>query len=199
MLTVYGKKYRLCDGATRRDFLRIGSLAIGGMTLPQLLSAEAQAGVGKSHKAIIMIYMAGAPPHQDMYDLKMDAPAEIRGPFQPIETSVLRHSGFVSTFRGWPRSCISACRLRSVYGSPNGAHDSYICYTGRAKRNEPTGGWPSAGSMVSKLKGPAVQSRAAVHRFGSRRRAPAVRVSPALPGFLGVSHAAFRPSGPAQN
>lgn len=54
---------------------------MGGLALPQLLEAEARAGVGKSHKAVIMIYLVGAPPHQDMFDLKMDAPREIRGEF----------------------------------------------------------------------------------------------------------------------
>ena len=73
--------YRLCDGLTRRDVLRVGALGFAGLSLPQLLAAEARAGIRNSHKAIIMVYMAGAPPHQDMYDLKMDAPTEIRGPF----------------------------------------------------------------------------------------------------------------------
>jgi len=69
--------------------LQLGALGIGGLTLPQLLQAEAQAGVaGKSHKAVIMIYMCGAPSHQDTFDLKMDAPAEIRGEFKPIDTAV---------------------------------------------------------------------------------------------------------------
>ncbi|MFP6751203.1 MAG: DUF1501 domain-containing protein, partial [Pirellulaceae bacterium] len=88
MLNILGSKIDLCDGLSRRNFLQIGSLAMGGLTLPKLLDAEAQAGIRNSRKAVIMIYMVGAPPHQDMYDLKMDAPAEIRGEFQPIETSV---------------------------------------------------------------------------------------------------------------
>jgi len=88
MLSIPGNKYRLCDGVTRRDVLKIGALAMGGLTLPDLLRAEASAGIRGSHKAIIMVYMCGAPSHQDMYDLKMDAPAEIRGEFQPIATNV---------------------------------------------------------------------------------------------------------------
>ncbi len=83
MLTLLGNKHRLCDKVSRRDALRIGALGVGGLTLADLLRADAQSGQSNSHKAVIMIYMCGAPSHQDMYDLKMDAPAEIRGEFRP--------------------------------------------------------------------------------------------------------------------
>src|SRR5437879_11039782 len=79
---------RLCDGIRRRDFLRVGSLALGGLTLRQLLEAEARAGTKNSHKAVIMIYLVGGPPHQDMWDLKPDAPSEIAGPMRPTATCV---------------------------------------------------------------------------------------------------------------
>src|SRR5438093_275756 len=82
-----------CDGVSRRSFLRIGGLALGGLTLPRLLAAQAQSprparSGGLGHKAVIMVYMPGGPPHQDMYDLKTDAPSEIRGEFRPIRTNV---------------------------------------------------------------------------------------------------------------
>ena len=88
MLTIYGQRHRFCDGISRRNFLKIGALGLGGLALPQLLQAETQAGIRKSHKAIIMIYLPGGPPHQDMFDLKLDAPSEIRGEFKPIKTNV---------------------------------------------------------------------------------------------------------------
>jgi len=57
--------------------------------LPQLLQAEAQnVGKARPHKALINIFLAGGPPHQDMFDLKMNAPSEIRGEFKPIATNV---------------------------------------------------------------------------------------------------------------
>ena len=84
MLTIYGNKSRFCDGVSRRNFLKIGSLVMGGLTLPQLLRAEAQSGIRKSHKAVIMIFLPGGPSHQDMFDLKLDAPSEIRGEFNSI-------------------------------------------------------------------------------------------------------------------
>src|SRR5580704_4750382 len=93
MLTILGDKprgqtSRFCDGLRRREFLKIGGLALGGLSLPQLLRAETAAGVNTSHKGIIMIFLPGGPPHQDMWDIKTDAPTEIRGEFQPIDTSV---------------------------------------------------------------------------------------------------------------
>ena len=197
MLTIYGSandKPSLCDGVSRRNFLKIGALGMGGLTLPELLRAEAQAGVGSSHKAVIMIYMVGAPPHQDMYDLKMNAPSEIRGSFRPIKTNVPG----IEICEHLPRLARIMDKLvplRTVYGSPDGAHDSYICYTGRAKRNEPPGGWPSVGSNVSKLQGPTEPAVPAFVGLAPDAGHPPYG-SPGLPGFLGPAHAAFRPSGP---
>src|SRR3954449_8363511 len=88
MLNILGESNRFCDGVSRRNFLRIGALGLGGLALPQLLQAEAKSGVRKSHKAVIMIFLPGGPAHQDIFDLKMDAPSEIRGEFSPIKTNV---------------------------------------------------------------------------------------------------------------
>ena len=103
MLSILGQRpSSFCDGHSRRHFLRIGGLALGGMSLPQILKAEeassAPSGKKLPHKAVIMIYLSGGPSHQDMYDLKMDAPLEIRG---SIRTCLgLR---FVNTCLGWLR------------------------------------------------------------------------------------------------
>src|SRR4030095_15545421 len=88
MLSLFGSQHRFCDGVSRRSFLQIGGLAMGGLTLSQLLAAEAQAGKGRSHKAVIMVFLSGGPPNQSMFARKMDAPAEIRGEFAPISTSI---------------------------------------------------------------------------------------------------------------
>ncbi|MHC5544818.1 DUF1501 domain-containing protein, partial [Singulisphaera rosea] len=89
MLTIQGRSHGgFCDGISRRDFLKIGGLALGGMSLPQVLAAQDSSGMGLSHKAVIMVFLAGGPPHQDMFDLKPDAPAEIRGEFRSIPTNV---------------------------------------------------------------------------------------------------------------
>src|SRR5947208_1537397 len=91
MLTIQGTQHsRFCDGVSRRGFLRIGSLALGaagGFNLRDLFAAD-QSKLTKSRKSVINIFLPGGPPHQDMWDLKIDAPSEIRGEFRPIKTSV---------------------------------------------------------------------------------------------------------------
>src|SRR5260370_28096646 len=90
MLTIGGEKQKaLCDGIARRDFLRVGALGLAGLSLADLLrhrAAGAEA-AQSSHRAVIMIYLCGAPSHQDTYDLKPDAPAAYRGEFQPLFTN----------------------------------------------------------------------------------------------------------------
>ncbi|OAI54951.1 hypothetical protein AYO44_13930 [Planctomycetaceae bacterium SCGC AG-212-F19] len=91
MLTIWGtKRASLCDGISRRDFLRIGALGLGGLTLADLLRLKARGATnpGTSPKAVIMVYLNGGPSHIDMYDLKPDAPREYRGEFQPIRTNL---------------------------------------------------------------------------------------------------------------
>ena len=196
MLPVFGPSVRLCQGKTRREAMRIGALGLGGLTLPNLLRAEQASGVGSNVKSVIMIYLVGAPPHQDMYDLKMDAPSEIRGEFQPIPTNVLGIE-ICEHLPGLAKVMDKCVPLRSVYGSPSGAHDSFICYTGRTTQKQPAGGWPAIGSVVSKIQGPVNPSVPPFVGLAPDAGHPPYG-SPGLPGFLGVGHAAFRPSGPAR-
>ena len=93
MLEIVGNGSRLCDRTSRREILRIGSLAPLGLSLPSLLAAgdtlttSSASGFG-SAKRCLMLFMWGGPAHQDMWDLKPDAPENIRGEFRPIETAV---------------------------------------------------------------------------------------------------------------
>ncbi len=192
MLTIPGSEYRLCDGVTRRNFLQVGALGVGGLTLGNLLRSEAQAGVGKSNKSAIMIFLPGGPPHQDMWDLKMDAPREIRGEFNPISTNV----DGIQICEEFPRMAKMADKfafIRSMVGA-RGGHDAKQCLYPRASRTGvPQGGWPSFGATVSKLMGakhngsPAyagLQPQCGHRPWGD----------PGEPGFLGASHAAFKPT-----
>src|SRR4051812_26990826 len=87
---------RLCEGVTRREWLRVGGLSSVGLMLPQLLSARSSAAerpaATECHhgraKSCIVCFLFGAPAHQDIWDLKPEASDDIRGPFQPISTSV---------------------------------------------------------------------------------------------------------------
>jgi len=192
MLTIPGQPIRLCDGLTRRDFLTIGSLAMGGLTLPQLLRAEQETGRG-SDKAVIMIYLTGGPPHQDMVDLKPNAPEEIRGEFQPIATNVpgIQISELMPRVAGMMDKFAI---IRTLVGS-EGRHSSFQCTTGRRFANQPLGGWPEIGSVLSSLRGPV-----------DRSVPPAIDLSMHMehlpynlpgPGYLGREHAPFKPSGEA--
>ncbi len=101
MLRVLGSPRRLCDRTTRRDLLTAGAIGLfGGMTLPNLVAAEELARAGRRERAeregwvrpgkarsVILLYLMGGPPHQDMFDMKPEAPAEFRGEFKPMRTS----------------------------------------------------------------------------------------------------------------
>jgi hypothetical protein len=89
MLTMLGSRRRCCDGITRRETLRAGALsALGGLGLPQLLQAKADGHtVSGQAKSVIVLYLLGGAPTQDMYDLKPEAPKEVGGEFRPIPTS----------------------------------------------------------------------------------------------------------------
>ncbi|MGI6457920.1 MAG: DUF1501 domain-containing protein [bacterium] len=98
MLSIPGHPTRLCDGWSRREFLRIGGSAIMGISLPQILALEAKAkaegiapsshsGFGKA-KSVIWLFLQGGPSHIDIWDPKPDAPSNIRGEFNPIRSNV---------------------------------------------------------------------------------------------------------------
>jgi hypothetical protein len=91
MLTFFtGDRARYCDGMSRRSFLKAGSLGLGGLALSDLLRLKAQGAVSPEGRAksVIMIVLGGGPSHVDTYDMKPNAPAEIRGEFRPIRTNV---------------------------------------------------------------------------------------------------------------
>ncbi|MBX3437555.1 MAG: DUF1501 domain-containing protein, partial [Planctomycetaceae bacterium] len=91
MLTFTGRgEAHTCDGVTRRDFLQVGALGGIGLTLPSYLAAKEAGAIRPGHdeRACIMIFNLGAPSHIDLWDMKPQAAAEVRGPFQPVETNV---------------------------------------------------------------------------------------------------------------
>jgi len=150
MLTVHGPGRRYCDGLSRRGFLTAGALGVGGLTLPGLLRAEAKAGT-RSHKSVIMVYLSGGLAHQDTFDLKPNAPAELRGEFKPIGTNVAG----VQVCELLPR--LSRCMdklvvVRSLVGQRD-EHSSWQSYTGTtmdvAKREQK----PHFGSVVARVQG----------------------------------------------
>jgi len=155
MLELTGKaKVQTCDGVTRRDFLQAGALGAIGLTLPQLLALEAQGKVADDHddRSVIMIFNLGAPSQLDTWDMKPDAPAEIRGPFQQISTS----SPEIQISEIFPLHAKHADKfslVRSCFHTAAAVHDTghQMMQTGRLF----TGGinTPHAGCALSYLRG----------------------------------------------
>jgi hypothetical protein len=199
MLTIFGRQRNagFCDGISRRDFLKIGSLSFGAasLSLVDLLRAEARAGARSSHKAVINVFLPGGPPHQDMWEIKTEAPSEIRGEFKPIATKVPGIQ-IGEVFPQLARLMDRAAVIRSVVGN-DGRHDLFQCNSGWTQESLPgIGGRPSLGAVVSKLQG-AVDP--AVPPFvGLAARTQHVPWSdPGQTGFLGSAYAPFKPDGPA--
>ncbi len=196
MLTLLGRpSSQFCDGIARRNFLKIGAMGLGGLSLPQLLRAEANSKPGHSNKSIIMIYLPGGPPHQDLFDLKTNAPSEIRGEFQPISTNVTG----MQICEHLPRLAKIADRyavIRTMVGAKD-RHESFQCMTGRLNERNPPGGWPELGSVVSKLQGATDPTLPAYANLS-----PKMRHSPynfGKPSFLGFGHTPFNPLGDIKN
>jgi hypothetical protein len=136
----------------RRSFLQIGALGLGGLTLPNLLRAESASGKRSNHKSVIFIYLVGGPPHQDLFDLKPNAPKEIAGPWKPTATNVTG----IRICEALPRLARIMDKLvvvRSLVGN-QADHDAIQVYNGHHPRKPtPSGGWPQFGSTVAKLQG----------------------------------------------
>ncbi|MBC7854676.1 MAG: DUF1501 domain-containing protein, partial [Pirellulaceae bacterium] len=190
MLTMLGPGQRMCDGVSRRQFLTIGGLAMGGISLSQLLQAEAAAGT-KRQKSVIMIFLSGGPPHQDMFDLKMDAPVEIRGEFQPTSTKVPG----IQICEHLPRMAAMMDKLaiiRSLVGS-EGRHASFQCMTGWPVQQQPVGGWPSFGSAVAKLQGTTDGGTPPYVNLNPKMKT-STWADPGQAGYAGAAHAPFTPN-----
>ena len=190
---------RFCDGFSRRSLLNIGTLAAigtaGGWTLPSILKAEAAAGRKTSPKSVIMIYLVGGPPHQDMFDLKPEAPREIAGPWRPIATTVPG----MEICEAFPKLAGMADKLtviRSLVGN-QADHDAVQVFNGRnPKLPKPSGGWPQFGSMVSRVAGSATPTAPPyVSLCYPCTHGP---YNEPGPGFLGTAQAPFRPLGPTK-
>src|SRR5262249_995746 len=144
---------RYCDGLSRRSFLRVGALGLGGLTLPQLLRCEAASGSGRSHKSAIIVYLSGGLAHQDTFNLKPNAPDEVRGEFKPIASNApgIQVSELLPRMA---KSIDKVALIRSITGLAD-EHSSWqnMCGVGmNAAQREMK---PHLGSVVAKVQGPA--------------------------------------------
>ncbi|MEZ6047366.1 MAG: DUF1501 domain-containing protein [Planctomycetaceae bacterium] len=186
MLNIFGNSSRMCDGISRRSFLQIGGFTFGSMaslSLPQILRAESISGhaTPNSHKAIINVFLAGGAPHQDMWEIKTEAPKEIRGEFSPISTAVPG----IQIGECFPKIASMMDKftvIRSIVGN-SGGHDGYQCLSGWARRDGASiGGYPSIGSVLSKLQGP-VHKAMPPHISLTAQTSHAPWAEPGAPGF----------------
>ena len=155
MLTFTGRGQTMtCDGLSRRDFMQVGTLGAVGLGLPQYLAAKNAGAVKPGHddRACIMIFNLGAPSQLDLFDMKPEAAAEIRGPFQPIESAA---SG-VQLSELLPRHAQMADKfslVRSCHHGGAAVHDAgwQVMQTGRVFQGGVN--TPHAGAVTSYLRG----------------------------------------------
>ncbi len=191
MLTLQGSRDGRGGGIGRRNFLKIGGLSLGGLSLPQVLQAEAQAGAAAQQKSVIMIFLVGGASHIDMFDMKPDAPSEVRGQYKPIDTNVPGIQ-ICDRLPKLAQVMDKLVLLRSLVGGTD--HFAHVCLSGYPGPTGKNGSvdWPSFGSMVSKVQGPA---KVGVPPFVSLT--PQMTYPPwglaGPPGFLGPAHAPFQP------
>jgi hypothetical protein len=186
-----------CSGPpVRREFLRVGTLALGGLTLPQLLQRRVEAGTTGAESSVILFWMWGGPSQLETYDMKPDAPSEYRGPLNPIHTSVPG----MDICEYLPLQAQIADKfsiIRSLHHKMSAHNDGSIeMLTGKTPAvPDPTSQarsqHPDFGMIVSRMRAP--RSDGLPHYVGAQK-APFMT----KPGYLGVSHQAFETGDPAQ-
>jgi hypothetical protein len=170
----------------RRDVLRVGGLMLGGLTLPELLRQRAAAGESKAArpKSVIMIWLRGGASHIDSFDMKPDAPAEIRGEFKPVKTNV----GGIDFCEHLPKLATIADKLAVLRGIKSidiGDHTPHFILTGFGDR----GKRPAFGCVVSKLK----PSTDGLPPYVSLMYEPPGLYDTEGPTYLGPAHRPFAP------
>jgi hypothetical protein len=185
VLTLWNQNHRELH---RRDFLRVGGLGLAGVTLVDLLRAEARGDAPGRPKSVIYIVLGGGPSHIDMWDLKPEAPAEYRGPFRPIATRVPG----VHICEHMPLQAGLMDRIALLRGIRSVENDHFLSevYSGLPRT---AGKRPAFGSVVSRLGG----ATSALPAYVSLDRPTTDQFEFEKPFYAGSGHAPFRPFGSA--
>ena len=188
MLSFSGPAHKYCDGVSRRELLRVGALGLGGLTLADLLRSDAHAESSARPKSVIYVVLGGGPSHIDMYDLKPHAPAEFRGPFHPISTSLPG----VQICELMPLQAQIMNQLSLLRGVQSVENDHYLSevYSGLPRT---AGKRPAFGSIVSRL----AESHSPLPPYVSLNEATVDPFEYENPHYVGSGHAPFRPFGPS--
>jgi Protein of unknown function (DUF1501) len=183
MLTIWGPKRPSHDRVSRRDFLRVGALGIGGLTLADVLRLRAQANASSPVKSVIMICLSGGPSHIDMYDLKPNAPLDIRGDFKPIQTNV---PGFdiCELFPLQAKIADKLALVRTVQFVEPMQHELQECYSGFPKAAKR----PAFGSVVSRFQSGGDRQ---LPRYVSLDQYVGNQSETENPEYVGAAHQAF--------
>jgi hypothetical protein len=188
----FGSRLRHCDGVTRRDFLRVGAVAGIGLSLPQLLKADEAGRAAARARSVILVYLGGGLTHHDTFDLKPDAPEEIRGPYRPIASNV---PGTLISERLplFSRIMDKVALVRSGAHN-NDHHETATNWVMSGRFGSPFGDYPAIGAVVS-------------HQLGFRGSLPPYVSIPRNPSFtwelgksawLGGRYESFKTGDPNQ-
>lgn len=187
-----------CDGVSRRNFLQVGTLGLGGWTLAHSFAAQAQAaqsGSLRNDASVLWIWLGGGPTHIETFDPKLTAPAEYRSLTGEVSTTIPGVS-FGGTF---PKLAQQADKLTIVrsFAHTNSGHGggTHFVMTGYDNRNIDNGGIPTRpalGAILSKVRG-------ANHpETGMPTYIRMNNITADGPAFLGTAFAPFDPAGPAR-
>ena len=194
----YGPARLNCEGTSRRDFLRVGGLGLGTLSLAQMLQGKARAaenGVRSSDKSVIWLWLGGGPTHIETFDPKMTAPSEYRSVTGEVKT-VLPGVTLGGNFERLAGLADKMAFVRSFAhtnsGHGGGTHYVMTGYDNRLADNGAAADRPFVGSIVSRIRGtnnPVTGIPTYVRLGGIYADGPA---------FLGTAYAPFEPAGEAR-
>jgi hypothetical protein len=187
-----------CEGTTRRDFLRVGTLGVGALTLSQMLRVRSQAqAAGNSVKdtSVIWLWLGGGPTHVETFDPKMTAPSEYRsatGEVQTILPGVTLGGNFERLAAVADKMAFVRSFAHTNSGHGGGTHWVMTGYDHRLADNGAPPDRPGLGSIVSRVRGPnhPVSGMPTYVRLGG--------IYGDGPSFLGTAYGPFDPGGEAQ-
>jgi len=171
VLKIQGRPQQVCNGLTRRNLLEVGGAGLFGLSLPQLLAAEAgskSSARSARAKSVMFLYLFGGPSQLETFDMKPDAPSTVHGPFNPIDsrTPGLRISEHLPQLA---QRSDKYCVLRTLNHSQNDHNAAHYIQTGHpmppaergpANVNAAPNDWPAMGSVVEYLDRHAARGKA---------------------------------------
>ncbi len=193
MLNVGNVKVPLCHGVTRRSFLQAGAAGLAGLTLPELMRREAAGAVdGRRGKVrnCITIFLVGSPGHLDTWDMKPDAPAEVRGKFKPAATNATGVK-ICEHFPLMARMMDKVALIRSLHHKTGATHENGQRWMMTGHDFNPDNIQPHVGSVVSRVFGPKGDLPANVILPGPIGNTGAGPLHGQTAGYLGSAHEPF--------